>query len=71
MKTGRDGNRGLDCLHDARTVYQRVISDNRIVRRKGMLFSQADVDMIFVLSTVFISIDPEGHCTWKEAEALP
>jgi hypothetical protein len=67
----RDGNKGLDCPHRARAVHQGVISDNRRVRRNGMLFSQADVNMIFVLSTVFISIDPEGHCTWKEAEALP
>ncbi len=48
-----------------------VISGNSIIRRKGMLFSQEDEDMIIELSTVFISIDPEGYCIWKEAEALP
>jgi hypothetical protein len=36
-----------------------------------MLFSQVDVEMIFVLAMVFMSVDPEGHCTWKEAEAQP
>ena len=52
-------------------AYQGVISDNRRVRRNGMLISQADGDMIIVLSMKFINNDPEGHCTWKEAEDLP
>ena len=71
MKSGRDGNKGLDCRHHARIVHQGVISDNSRVWRKGMLFSQSDEDMIFVLAMMLISIDPEGHCTWKEAEAQP
>jgi hypothetical protein len=36
-----------------------------------MLFSQVDADMIFVLSMVFMSVDPEGHCTGKEAGVQP
>jgi hypothetical protein len=36
-----------------------------------MLFSQVDVEMIFVLSLVFMSLGPEGHCTWKEAGVQP
>ena len=52
-------------------AFEGVISDNRRVWRNGKLFSQADGDMIFVLSMVFMSVDPEGHCTWKEAEAQP
>jgi hypothetical protein len=71
MKSFRDENRGCDCVHGSRVIHQEVISDKRRVKRNGMLFSQAGGAMIFVLSTVFISIDSEVRCTWKEAEALP
>ena len=71
MTSGRDEDMGLDCHRRVRAVYQGVISDNSIVRRNGMLFSQGDEDMIFMLCMKFINNDPEGHCTWKEAEAPP
>ena len=53
-----------------RIVYKGVISGNKVVRRNRILFLQVDGDIIFVLSMVFMSIDPEGHCTWKDAETL-
>jgi len=48
-----------------------VISDNRRIEQNEKLFSQVDGDMIFVLSMLFMSLDPEGRCTGKEAEAQP
>src|SRR4030042_6029360 len=71
MRLSGDENRDWDCDHGGWEAHQGLILDNSGVWRNRMLFSRADEDMIFMLPTVFISIAVEGHCTWKESEALP
>ena len=71
MRSSGYENRDGDWHHCEGIASKRAISDNRRIERNGKLFSQVDSDMIFVLSMVFMSLDPAGHCTWKEVEAQP